>query len=159
MCQAIAESFSELRQWMDWAQTMPTEEDLVHILKRGEAEFAADLAWDFALFDTDSSEVVGCAGIRRAKQPNSFAIGYWVRTSRTGRGLATAAAGALRDAAFASLPDASRLIITMDEANASSAAIPPKLGFSLLGVEDREVTAVGHTGRGLVWALDRDVAA
>ena len=155
MLEAIHESFHELRQWMDWAQTIPTQEGLEAVLRQGHADFDDNVGWDYTLFDVDSDEVIGCAGLHRTEQPNTFAIGYWVRTSRTGRGVATAAARTLRDAAFNHLSEVTSVIITMDVANAPSAAIPPKLEFSLLEVEDREIEALGHTGRGLVWVFDR----
>ncbi|MHB1208122.1 MAG: hypothetical protein ACYC1I_00255 [Acidimicrobiales bacterium] len=43
----------------------------------------------------------------------------------------------------------------MDRANLASAAIPPKLGYALAGLEDRDIIAEGHTGQALVWSLDR----
>jgi RimJ/RimL family protein N-acetyltransferase len=82
-------------------------------------------------------------------------IGYWVRTARTGQGIANAAARTLTEAVFLHLAEAASVIITMDQANAASAAIPQKLGFHLLGYEFREITAQRHAGTGLIWALDR----
>ena len=57
-----------------------------------------------------------------------FEIGYWIRASRAGQGLATEAASALTRAAF-DLAAAGRIEIRVDPANATSLAIPRKLGF------------------------------
>ena len=45
-------------------------------------------------------------------------------------------------------------MIRMDQANLASAAVPPKMGFSFSGEEDRETAAKGHTGRGFIWMLN-----
>ena len=99
--------------------------------------------------------MVGGAGLHPRAGPESIEIGYWVRSDRTGRGYATAAAGALTQAAFAHLDGIDRVEIRMDRANRASAAVPPKLGFRLIGHEAREILAPGHSGEGLIWALDR----
>ena len=44
----------------------------------------------------------------------------------------------------------------MDQGNAASASIPPKLGFSLDGEEAlRDTLTTGHTGKGWIWAARR----
>jgi RimJ/RimL family protein N-acetyltransferase len=43
----------------------------------------------------------------------------------------------------------------MDKGNAASARIPSKLGYELIGEEDRDIVTPGHTGRGLVWRMTR----
>jgi hypothetical protein len=59
------------------------------------------------------------------------------------------------EAAFRYLSNASQIVIRMDVADLASASVPPKLGFSLVQQEDREILTKGHTGRGHVWALQR----
>jgi RimJ/RimL family protein N-acetyltransferase len=157
MLTAIRSSFAELEQWMSWAQEMPTVDQLRQVLVQGQMSFDANEAWDYALFETGAAaeQLVGGAGLHPSDRPERFEIGYWVRTDRTGRGLATAAATALVDAAFTYLDEVTRVAIRMDRANRASAAIPRKLGFALDHEEDRDVVAKGHTGRGLVWIRDR----
>jgi RimJ/RimL family protein N-acetyltransferase len=43
----------------------------------------------------------------------------------------------------------------MDRANGASAAVPRKLGFTLIREEERPRVTPGHTGVGLIWSLDR----
>ena len=151
----IATSFSELQLWMPWAQTMPTAEEELGVLRAGEAAFEANRDWQYMLFEGHSGELVGGAGLHNRIGTGGLEIGYWVHSDRTGRGYATSAAHALVDAAFTYLADVERIEIHMDIANLASIAIPRKLGFQLLREEDREILAKGHTGRGLVWVLDR----
>jgi ribosomal-protein-serine acetyltransferase len=152
---AIQESFPELQLWMPWAQEMPTGDDLRRVLVQGEADFEADRSWDYSIFEAQSGALVGGAGVHRTEDSSSFEIGYWVHSQRTGKGYATSATRALVEAAFWYLSDASRIKIRMDVGNVASASIPPKIGFVLMGQEDREILAKGHSGRGYVWALER----
>jgi ribosomal-protein-serine acetyltransferase len=154
MLVAIQESFSELEQWMPWAQQPPTADGLHEVLCQGELDFQADLSWDYTILDPRSDEVVGCAGLHRTEHPERFEIGYWVRTSRTRRGIATSAAQALVKVAAACLEPAEQIMIRMDKANLASALVPHKLGFDLGSEEDREIVARGHTGRGYIWILN-----
>lgn len=152
---AIATSLPELQRWMPWAQTMPTDEDELAVLTAGMAAFDADEEWAYMLYEPESGELVGGAGLHRRVGPGSVEIGYWVRSDRTKRGYATSAARALTEAAFTHLPDIERVEIHMDHANLASAAVPAKLGFRLDREDDREALAVGETGRGFVWVLTR----
>ena len=154
MLVAIEESFPELEQWMPWAQEVPTLEALSEVIRQGEIDFHADRSWEYALVDAHTDEVLGAAGLHRTEDPEKFEIGYWVRTSRTRRGVATSVARALVSAASDYLETARQIVIRMDQANLASASVPRKLGFTLDAPEDRDVTAKGHTGRGYVWILD-----
>ncbi len=151
---AIEESFVELEQWMDWAQEMPTVSGLQEVLRRGALDFHADRAWDYSIFDAESEDVVGGVGLHRTEDLGRFEVGYWVRTSQTRRGVATLAARTVINAASTCLDSARQLVIRMDQANLASASVARKLGFTLDAEEDREIVAVGHTGRGYLWILD-----
>lgn len=140
---------------MPWAQAMPTPEELLAVLVAGEAAFDADQEWDYTVYELVSDALVGGAGMRRRAGPNILEIGYWISSDRTGRGYATAATKTLTEVAFTLIPGIQRIEIHMDKANVASAAVPRKLGFRLDHEEVRQVEALGHTGHGFVWVLDR----
>jgi RimJ/RimL family protein N-acetyltransferase len=94
--------------------------------------------------------VLGGCGISRRIGPGAAEIGYWLRPTATGRGIVTAAAGALTDAAMA-LPDVTRVEIHCDEANTRSAAVPRRLGFRLDRIEPDQISAPGDLGRSMIW--------
>jgi RimJ/RimL family protein N-acetyltransferase len=150
----VERSYAELRQWMPWASEPPTRASLAEFLERTGAEAGSDLEMGFGLFDAEG-ELVGALGLHRRRGPDVLEMGYWIRSDRTGRGYATAAARVLTDAAFASLPHIERVQIRCDPANRASAAIPPKLGYRLEGEEPSEVLATGQTGSQLVWVARR----
>jgi RimJ/RimL family protein N-acetyltransferase len=148
---AIAASLEHLRPWMAWADdgaTMP-ERRAGHreSVARGWAD-GSDFA--FLVLDPEERTVVGAAGLHRRIGPRAIEIGYWVHVDHLRRGVATAVAGALTDAALA-LPDVDRVEIHCDEANVRSAAVPQRLGYRLDRIEDDEVTAPAETGRSMVW--------
>jgi RimJ/RimL family protein N-acetyltransferase len=149
---AIEESFPELEQWMAWAQQAPAK-GLHEVLRQGEIDFHADRRWDYTILDSQSGDVVGATGLHLTEDPERFEIGYWVRTTRTRRGIATSATQAIINAAATHLDAAREIVIRMDQANLASASVPRKLGFNIDSEEDRAIVAKGHTGRGYIWIL------
>ena len=152
---AVETSLPELRRWMPWAQQMPTAHEELEFLRASEAPFEAGVEWGYLLYEVDGRQMVGGTGLHQRVAPDELEIGYWVRSDRTGRGYATAAARTLTNTAFVALPHLERLEIHVDQANAASAAIPRKLGFALQREEDSEVLAPGESGRDHVWVLER----
>lgn len=127
--EAIDSSLDHLRPWMPWAQDEPQpQEEKVALLRRFRGRF--DLGQDFVYgaFTRDGSEVVGGTGLHTRVGDDAFEIGYWIRKSRIGAGLATELCAALTKVAF-EVCEVDRLEIRVDPANERSAAIPLKLGY------------------------------
>ncbi len=155
---AIEASQPELARWLPWADPMPTRTVELEIVTSAERAFAEDRDYAYFLIERASGDLVGCVGLH-PKAEGVVEIGYWVRSDRTGRGYATSAAGSLCRAAFTHLPDVAKVIIRMDQGNAASASIPPKLGFSLEGEEAvRDALTSGHTGKGWIWSARRSTS-
>jgi RimJ/RimL family protein N-acetyltransferase/SAM-dependent methyltransferase len=154
LMQAIERSQPELGRWLPWAVEMPTVDAERWFLGHAERTFDSGAEFAYGVFEADSEELVGGVGLRR-RSAVCMEIGYWTRTDRTGRGIATRAAGLVTVAAFDHLPELERLEIQHDVANRASAAIPPKLGYRLDREIDRPVLTPGHTGRGLLWSRTR----
>jgi len=124
-------------------------------LRSQERAFDDDDDYLYLLFEGESDELVGGVGLH-PKGAQTAEIGYWVRSDRTGRGYATVATGALTDAAFRYLHRMDRVIICMDKANHASAAVPPKLGFALVGEDlSQRVPSPDRSGQGWMWARQR----
>jgi len=127
---AIDSSLEHLRPWMPWALSEPqTLEEKVALLRGFRGRF--DLGQDFVYgaFTPDGSEVVGGTGLHTRVGEGALEIGYWIRESRTGAGLATELSAALTRVAF-EVCRVDRVEIRVDPANVRSAAIPEKLGYS-----------------------------
>jgi RimJ/RimL family protein N-acetyltransferase len=145
---AIEASLPELRRFMPWAMERPTLRSVKAYLNRPDTSMA------FGLFDVDG-EVVGAFGLHDRQGPGILEIGYWVRSDRTGRGYATAAAGALTTVALECFPFVDRIEIRCDPANGASAAVARKLGYALDRVDVVDIEAEAQTGEQQVWASSR----
>lgn len=155
MVAATVVSFAELHQWMTWAEYAPTRAEIADFIRAAQSLFDDDVAWAYAMRELSSGELVGSCDVRVVSGASIVEIGYWVRSDRTRRGYASAAAKALTDAAFRYL-DVDRAAIRMDQGNVASANVPPKIGYRLLSEETRKIETPGHTGKGFLWVRDRD---
>ena len=127
--EAIDASLEHLRPWMPWANAEPqTLEEKVALLRGFRGRF--DLGEDFVygVFDPGGNEVLGGTGLHTRLGEGALEIGYWIRASRIGEGLATELSAALTRVAF-ELCGVDRVEIRVDPANERSAAVPRKLGF------------------------------
>ncbi len=106
-----------------------------------EADFAADREWRFGMFSLRDGRLLGEVSLfpRAATGRVPFAeadrveLGYWLREDATGQGFVTEGAKAILTVA-SHIPRFSRAEIRCDARNAPSAAIPPRLGFTLLAI-------------------------
>jgi RimJ/RimL family protein N-acetyltransferase len=95
---------------------------------------------------------IGGTGLHRRLGPTTLEIGYWIHVNHTRQGYATELARGLTDAAFAH-PGIDTVEIHHDEANAESAGVPKKLGFTLARKTQREPTAPAETGVEWQWTM------
>jgi RimJ/RimL family protein N-acetyltransferase len=126
---AVDSSLDHLREFMSWAWFAPEPlaviEERIDEFSRG---FERGDGWFFAMFALDGSGLVGGSGLHRRVGPEALEIGYWLRASQVGRGLATEAAAALTRVALECCK-AVRVEIHVDPENAASLAIPARLGY------------------------------
>ncbi len=137
--EAIDSSLEHLRPWMPWARAEPQElSEKVALLRRFRGQF--DLGSDFVMgiFDSGEREVLGGTGLHKRRGADALEIGYWIRSSHVGRGLATESSAALTRVAF-ELCDVDRVEIRVDPANEASLPIPRKLGFVEEGILRRRL--------------------
>jgi ribosomal-protein-serine acetyltransferase len=131
--EAIAESRDELRRFLDWAEEpMTVDQQAVRLAVHAEA-FAAGIDAQYTVFVDD--EAAGALGIHdRGHGSETMELGYWLRTSCTGRGVMTrvvvAAVEVLTAVGF------ERAVITCKEANVRSAAVAERAGFAHVGTAD-----------------------
>ena len=154
---AVLESRPEVRRWLWWAQDPLDEVSYREFVGSQREKFDHDAEWRYFIFEDQSGELVGGASVDWSESNGLRAanVGYWIRSSRTGRGLATRAAGILTDAAFSYLSDVAVVEIGMDVANTASARVAEKLGFTRGAELDKAIRAPGHTGRGVIWMMRR----
>jgi RimJ/RimL family protein N-acetyltransferase len=144
--QAIDASLDDLRAWMPWAWAEPTPlEEKVARLGSFRDAFHQGRDFVYGIFSPDEREVVGGCGLHTRLGADALEIGYWIRSSHVGRGLATEAAAALTAVAFR-VAGVDRVEIHVDPANTASLPIPEKLGFAREALLRRRLPPVNGDG-------------
>jgi RimJ/RimL family protein N-acetyltransferase len=127
---AVDSSLEHLRPFMEFAWFAP--EPVAAVAERIDEvrrNFEQGVGWTYAVLSPEGSELIGGAGLHRRVGPEALEIGYWLRASRVGQGLATEAAAALTRVAFECC-GVVRTEIHIDPANTASLAIPVRLGYT-----------------------------
>ncbi len=152
--EAVQESRDHLRPWMPWADQHQSLEETLDWIIHQHAAWLVRETLSCAVVEKASGRFAGGAGLApRDWQVRSFEIGYWLRSSATGRGYMTEATRLLTVFAFETL-QARRIMIRCDERNRRSAAIPRRLGYLLEGALRNDSLAPDGTLRTtLVFAL------
>jgi len=105
-------------------------EDARRWLQARERERFEGRSYDFAITDTENGELVGGCGINRIESRNCLGnLYYWVRTSRTNKGAASAAAAATASFGLTTL-QLIRLEIVVAETNFVGQSVAEKIGAS-----------------------------
>jgi ribosomal-protein-serine acetyltransferase len=128
--EAVHESRNELIRWVSWCDPEYSMEDARRWLQARERERFEGHSYDFAITDAQNGELVGGCGIDRIQPKNCLGnLYYWVRTSRTNKGAATAAAAAIATFGLTCL-HLIRLEIVVAETNLRGQSVAEKIGAS-----------------------------
>jgi RimJ/RimL family protein N-acetyltransferase len=99
--EAARESLAELQPWMPWSHPDYSIEETRSWLAAQVQAFQQRTAFEFAITSAAGGYLGGC-GLNQIDALNQRAnLGYWVRSSATGQGVATAAVALVRDWGFA----------------------------------------------------------
>ena len=159
IARAVGESLEHLKPWMPWADAQSADVEFQRgRLHNQPQQRERGEEWQYGIFAPNDDALLGSIGLMTRRGPGSLEIGYWMHVAAGHRGVATNAARALT-AVGVRMPDIDRMIITCDEANARSAAIPPRIGYTLERVESRQPEAPGESGRFQLWVLRTRTAA
>jgi len=127
--EAIDTSLDHLRPWMPWARDEPqTLDEKIDLLRGFRSRFDAGEDFIYGIFSADESEALGGSGLHTRAGDGALEIGYWLRVSATGRGIATEVVAALTRVAFA-VCNVDRVEIRVDPENEPSLRIPRRLGY------------------------------
>lgn len=89
---AVRESIKEVGPWLPFAHEGYSIEETKVWFKKRNSEWKKGLTYGFGIFDAKDGTFIGGCGIDHITQPGRSAnLGYWVRTSRIGQGIAPAA--------------------------------------------------------------------
>lgn len=153
---AVRESIAELSLWMPWC---PSDFSILHfrpwIESRANA-WADGNEFDFAVFDERDASLLGVCGFNNINRTHNFGnLGYWVRTSRTGQGVATAATWLVAEFGFTQL-GFTRLEIVAAVDNIASQRVAEKVRATREGVERNRYVVHGRIHDAIMYSLIPD---
>jgi len=130
--ESVRESMEQLRPWMPWCHSQYAISEAEEWIDKQRTAFDTSDEYHFAIIS--GSEFAGVCGLNGVRRVNRLAnLGYWVRTSFTGRGIATRATRLLADWAFQNT-DLNRLEILVAIRNHASLRVAAKAGAVWEGV-------------------------
>jgi RimJ/RimL family protein N-acetyltransferase len=99
--EAITETLDELVRWLPWAQPGHKRADSRRYLKSARIARNRRHAFEFVIEDLATEQVLGMISLHRIDWIRRTAgVGYWIRRSAWGKGIATEAASTVLDLAF-----------------------------------------------------------
>ncbi|HHQ4940597.1 TPA: GNAT family N-acetyltransferase [Aeromonas veronii] len=120
---ATHESIETVGKWMSWCSRSFTRESALEWFASCDQDREAGRAFDMGIFCATTGQLLGGAGINQLSPHHRYGnIGYWVRQSRQGCGIARLAVALLRDFGFQQL-ELFRLEIVMGVGNTASEAV------------------------------------
>ena len=132
--EAFIESHAQLRTWMPWAKEAQAPEESERHCREAQAKWHARQELDFCFVRRSDGVFLGKGGLHTIDWSiPKFEIGYWIRTSAAGTGLATEATLGLVEIASRDL-GARRIEIACDTRNTASRRVAEKSGFALEGI-------------------------
>jgi len=157
--EAVLESMGELFPWMYWCHPdYSIKEARDWVESRAEA-WDRGTDYEFAIVDSGKGVFLGSCGIILVHRQLSFAeLGYWVRTDRTGQGIATQAVSLLIEFGFNQLK-LNRLEIVVATGNQASQRVAEKVGATKEGILRNRVIVRDKVYDGALFSLiPRDVS-
>lgn len=155
--EAVTASIEHLRPWMPWIKFEPqTVEQRETWIAEQLAARAAGTEFVYFYADPDDDDrIIGGTGLHRRNGPHQLEIGYWTHVAMSGRGVCTEATQLLTAVALEQ-PGITEVLICCDAANLASAAIPAKLGYTMIERFQQEPDAPAETGIHLRWRMTTD---
>ncbi len=133
MREAAIESVPDVFPWMAWCHDRYSLDDAQQWVDRQVELAKRGLAFEFAIFDETERYLGGC-GINHINDDDRFAnLGYWVRSSAMGYGVAPHAVRFVSNYAFRET-NLNRLEIVIAVGNVRSQRVAEKVGATREGV-------------------------
>lgn len=131
---AIRESLAEISPWLPFAHNDYSIKESRDWIKKRPGEWKKGTAYEFAIIDAEDGTIIGGCGLNGVDKMNRHAnLGYWVRTSRMGQGVAPAATLLLARWGFKALK-LMRIEILVATSNQRSLRVAEKVGANREGI-------------------------
>ena len=153
--EAVRESIRELSVWMPWCDMNYRREDSAEWVATRAYAWDHAVEYSFVVEACDDDTFLGGCGINRIDANYRIGnLGYWVRSSRAGTGVATGAAALALQFAFAEL-GLERVEILAGTGNAASIRVAEKLRAVREGLMRRRLLIHGVTHDAWLYSVVR----
>jgi len=151
--EATRESISALCAWMVWCHPEYSLQDSRSFILNCDRDWDRGESFSFAIVDSTDQRFLGSAGLSRLNSAHRFAnLGYWVRSSRAGQGIASAAVRLAAEFAFREL-NLHRLELVVPIGNKPSQRVADKVGAHCEGVMRKRLIIGGKHHDAVLYAL------
>jgi ribosomal-protein-serine acetyltransferase len=151
--EAARESIAEVSVWLPWChENYSIEESREFVSNRGRSAPGSEW-YSFGIFEKESGEFLGGVGLNFLNRVHQMAnLGYWVRTSAAGRGVATNAVRLVARFGFEHL-GLHRIEILAAVENVASLRVAEKVGAMREGVLRKRLLIRGESQDAVVFSL------
>ncbi len=155
MYQAARESMEQLSTWMTWCQADFSLAQAESFVSQCARAWARGEHYSFAIIDARDGAFLGSVGLNHLNHPHKFAnVGYWVRNSAVGRGVAAHAARLVTTFGLQEL-GLNRLEFLIPSVNVASQRVAQKLGAKFEGVLRQRLLIAGRSHDAVMYALTK----
>jgi ribosomal-protein-serine acetyltransferase len=151
--EAVRESINEVAPWLPWCHPDYQVEETAEFIMSRDGAWKNDTDYGFGIFDAKTGKFLGGVGLSQVNRIHQMAnLGYWVRTSCAGRGVASSAA---RLAARFALEELKlhRVEILAATGNLASQRVAEKAGATREGVLRKRLLVKGQVQDAVLYSL------
>jgi ribosomal-protein-serine acetyltransferase len=150
---AVRESIREVSPWLSWCHEDYSIEETREFLRSRVDKSQGDEWYSFGVFDRNDSRVLGGVGLNFINRVHQFGnLGYWVRTSAAGKGVASKASRLVARFGFEQLGLA-RIEILAAVSNIASQRVAEKIGAVREGILRKRLLIRGELHDAVMFSL------
>ncbi len=151
--QAILESFEDLHPWMSWCHEGYTLQETQSWVNSQPGLWRNGIEYNLAILDPADGSLLGGAGLNHLIPTYRMAnLGYWVRSSRAGEGIAGSAALLVAQFGFEHL-GLTRAEIVVSAGNVRSQRVAQKIGARREGMLRNRILVRGELHDAVMYSL------
>src|ERR1043166_4141395 len=154
--EAVREAIAEVSPWLPWCHEGYSIEESREFVATRNVRSQGDEWYSFAVLDQSSGKFLGGVGINFINRIHQCAnLGYWVRTSAAGRGVATRATKLAARFGFAEL-GLHRIEIVAAVDNVASQRVAERAGAVREGIRPQRLLIRGESQDAALFSLVKD---
>ena len=150
---AVQSSLGSLDRWLSWCHPGYDRSDAESYLAQRREEWARGVQFSFAVLDSTTGALIGSAGLSQLNPKHHSAnLGYWIRRSRQGEGLAARAARHVAHFGFERLGLVRIEVVSMPD-NHASRLTAERIGARFEAIARQRVWSWGKAHDAAVYGL------